>query len=179
MNKICQVLRRISAWQLPNQKQIKMNTTTFITRERPASRLFAPVELLQTVFAALNERNIRGVIDQFADDFTFSDYALDLEFRDKVRLAEFFQKACDLFPDTVVELISTFECGDYAIAEWKLTGTQIQQFRFRSYRFPISLSGSTIVQEKHGRIVRWSDYYDKLTSRRGPLKAFFEEWIEY
>jgi SnoaL-like domain len=179
MNKICQVLRRISAWQLPNQKQIKMNTTTFITRERPASRLFAPVELLQTVFAALNERNIRRVIDQFADDFTFSDYALGLEFTDKKGLTEFFQKSFTLFRDTGVELVSAFECDDHAIAEWKLTGMQIEQFGSRSYRFPISLSGSTIVQEKHGRIVRWSDYYDKLTSRRGPLKAFFEEWIEY
>lgn len=102
-----------------------------------------------------------------------------LQFTDKGRLTEFFQKACEMFPDTVVELVSTFECGDYAIAEWKLTGTQIEQFGSRSYRFPIVLRGSTIVQVENGRGAYWSDYYDELTSRRGPLKAFFEEWIEY
>ena len=131
------------------------------------------------MFAALDQRNISRAVDQFADDFVFDDYALDLQFTDKGRLTEFFQKACELFPDPVLELVSTFECGDYAIAEWKLTGTQPEQFGSRSYRFRIALHGSTIVQTKHGRVARWSDYYDQLRSRRGPLKAFFEEWIEY
>jgi len=156
-----------------------MNTTTFITRERPASRLFASVELLQSVFAALNERNISKAVDQFADDFAFNDHALDLEFKDKRRLTEFFTKARELFPDMHVQLVSTFECGDYAMAEWKLAATQIEQFGSRSYRFPIVLRGSTIVQIEKGRVTHWSDYYDQFTSRRGPLKAFFEEWIEY
>ena len=156
-----------------------MNTTTCSTKERPTSRVFAPVELLQAVFAALNERNIRRAVDQFADNFAFNDYALDLEFKDKRRLTEFFTKARELFPDMHVELVSTFESGDCAIAEWRLTGTQIQQFGSRSYRFPIVLHGSTIVQTNNGRAAHWSDYYDQLRSRRGPLKAFLKEWIEY
>jgi steroid delta-isomerase-like uncharacterized protein len=138
-----------------------------------------PVDILQTVLAAVNERNISRAVDQFADDFAFNDYALNLEFTDKGRLMEFFQKWHELFSDTVVELVSTFECGDHAIAEWKLTATLIEQFGSRSFRFPIVLRGSTIVQIENGRIAHWSDYYDQLTSRRGPLKAFFEECIEY
>lgn len=156
-----------------------MSMTTFTKIDRSLSRAVTPVDILQTALAALNERNISRAVDQFAEDFTFNDYALDLQFRDKGRLTEFFQKACELFPDTVVELVSTFECGDYAIAEWKLTATQIEQFGSRSYRFPIVLRGSTIVQIENGRVAHWSDYYDELMSRRGPLKAFFEEWIEY
>ena len=153
--------------------------TTCTKIDRSLGRAVTPVDILQTALAALNERNIFRALDRFADDFTFNDYALDLQFRDKGRLTEFFQKACELFPDTVVELVSTFECGDYAIAEWKLTATQIEQFGSRSYRFPIVLRGSTIVQIEKRRVTHWSDYYDQLTSRRGPLKAFFEEWIEY
>jgi steroid delta-isomerase-like uncharacterized protein len=156
-----------------------MNTTTCITKERPVSRVFGPLELLQSVFAALNERNIRRTIGQFADDFVFRDNALDLEFTDKERLTEFFQKSFELFPDAVVELVSTFECDDYAIAEWKLTATLIEQFGSRSYRFPIALRGSTIVQIENGRVAHWSDYYDQMASRRTKLAAFFEEWIEY
>ena len=154
-------------------------STTYIEKERVLSGAVTPVDVLQSVLAALNRQNISRAIDQFADDFTFNDYALDLQFKDKERLTEFFQKACELFPDTVAEVVSTFECGDHAIAEWKLTGTQIEQFGSRSYRFPIVLCWSTIVQTKNGRVAHWSDYYDQLTSLRGPLKAFFEEWIEY
>ncbi|HET6975139.1 MAG TPA: nuclear transport factor 2 family protein [Pyrinomonadaceae bacterium] len=142
-------------------------------------RDLAALDVLRSVVAALNRRNISRAVDQFADDFAFNDYALNLEFADKGRLAEFFQKLCELFPDTVVELVSTFECGDHAVAEWKLTATRVEQFGSRSYRFPIVSRGSTIVQIEKGRVTHWSDYYDQLTSRRGPLKAFFEEWIEY
>src|SRR6476619_6363023 len=105
-----------------------MNISTCITKARPASRVLEPVELLQSVFAGLNERNIRRAVDKFADDFAFHDHALDLEFTDKGRLTEFFQKSFELFPDTVVELVSIFECEDYAIAEWKRTSTQTESF---------------------------------------------------
>jgi SnoaL-like protein len=156
-----------------------MSTLTCIKKDSSLDRAVAPLDVLQSVFTALNQGSISRAVDQLADDFVFDDYALDLQFTDKGRLTEFFRKACELFPDTVLELVSTFECGDYAIAEWKLTGTQTESFGSRSYRFPIALHGSTIVQTKHGRVARWSDYYDQLRSRRGPLKAFFEEWIEY
>jgi hypothetical protein len=121
----------------------------------------------------LNQRDISGAVNQFADDFTFHDYALDLEFTEKGRLVEFFQKSRELFPDT------TLECGDYAIAEWKLKATDSQPFGSISYRSPILLRGSTIVQIKNGRVAHWSDYYGQLTSRRATLAAFFAEWIEY
>ena len=156
-----------------------MSTVTRIEKNSSLDRDLAALDVLRSVFAALNRRNISRAVNQFADDFAFTDYALNLEFTDKGRLTEFFQKACELFPDTMVELVSIFECGDYAIAEWKLTATQIEQFGSRSYRFPIALRGSTIIQIEKGRVTHWSDYYDQLTSRRGPLKAFFEEWIEY
>jgi len=67
----------------------------------------APKRILQSVLAALNEGKISKAVDQFDDHFTFTDYALDLEFTDKGRLVEFFQKTRVLFPDTVVEIDST------------------------------------------------------------------------
>jgi hypothetical protein len=76
----------------------------------------------------------------------------------------------------------TFGCvedGDHAIAEWKLAATQTVPHGSISYRFPISLLGTTIVHVENGRIVKWSDYYDENTSRRGGLAGLFTEWIEY
>jgi hypothetical protein len=103
-----------------------MSTVTCIEKNSSLDRDLVALDVLRSVFAALNQRNISRAVDQFADDFAFNDYALDLEFTDKGRLTEFFQKATELFPDTVVELVSTFECDDYAIAEWKLTATQTE-----------------------------------------------------
>jgi ketosteroid isomerase-like protein len=139
----------------------------------------APIDILKSVFAVLNQENIFGAVDRFAADFTYNDHALDLEFADKGRLIEFFQKSRELFPDSVVELVSTFECGDHAVAEWKLTASQSVPFGAIRYRTPIVLSGSPIVRINNGKITHWSDYYDRLTSRRASLGAFFEEWIEY
>ena len=156
-----------------------MTMTTCTKIDRSLGRAVTPVDVLQSVFAALNQRNIPGAVDHFARDFVFNDHALDLEFSDKGRLIEFFQKSYELFPDTVVELVSTFECGDYAIAEWKLTATHTEKFGSITYRPPIVLRGSTIVHTKNGRALRWSDYYDQLVSWRSRLAAFFEKWIEY
>ena len=156
-----------------------MNRVTCIEKDSSVDLAAAPTDVLQSVFADLNEQNISRAVDQFADDFAFNDYALDLEFNDKGRLTEFFAKAQELFPGTRMELVSTFECGDYAIAEWKLTATHTESFGSLAYRFPIVLHGSTIVQTQKGKVVRWSDYYDQLTSRRVGLGAYFTEWIEY
>ena len=156
-----------------------MNTLTCIKKDSSLDRAVAPLDVLHSVFTALNQRDIAKAIDQFDGDFAFNDYALDLEFTDKDRMIEFFQKSFELFPDTAVELLSTFEYGDYAFAEWKLTATHTESFGSLAYRFPIVLRGSTVVQTRSGRVVRWSDYYDQLKSRRGRLGAFFEEWIDY
>ena len=135
-------------------------------------------DILKSVFAALNQKDIFRAVGHFADDFTYRDHALDLEFADKARLIEFFQKSRDLVPDSVAELVSTFGCGDCAFAEWKLTATQIVPFGSRSYRSRIVLSGSTIVKIRSESIAHWADYYDHLTSRRTDLASHFKDWVE-
>jgi SnoaL-like domain len=136
--------------------------------------------ILQSVLAALNEGKISQAVDQFDDHFTFTDHALDLKFTDKGRLIEFFQKSREFFPDTVLEVDSTFQCGDYAVAEWKLTATtETVSYGSKRLRFPISLRGTSIMRTENGRIIYWSDYYDKNRSWRFSLAAFFTEWIEY
>jgi ketosteroid isomerase-like protein len=146
--------------------------------EKPTT-VTAPRRILKSVLTALSQGNISEVVEQFDDHFTFTDHALALEFVDKQRLAEFLHKSRELFPDTAMEVVSIFECGDYVIAEWKLTATQTVPYRSVRYRFPILLRGSTIVHIENGRVTRWSDFYDQNTSRRVNLAAFFTEWIEY
>ena len=130
------------------------------------------------MLTALSEGKIVEVVEQFDDRFTFTDHALAIEFTDKERLTEFLHKSRELFPDTALEVVSIFESGDYAIAEWKLA-MQTVPYGSISYRSRILLPGSTIVQIENGRVTRWSDYYHQNTSRRVNLAALFTEWVEY
>ena len=154
-------------------------STKIIHSDPPAVRVNATERILQSVLAALSEGRISEAVDQFDNDFIFNDHALELEFMDKRRLIEFFEKSRELFPDTIVAVASVFECEDHAIAEWNLTATQTVPYGSTHYRLPISLRGTSIVQVKDGRVIRWSDYYDQLASRRFSLAAFFTEWLEY
>jgi steroid delta-isomerase-like uncharacterized protein len=139
----------------------------------------APQSILQLALAALSDGRISEVVEQFAARFTFNDHALTLQFTDKSRLTEFFQKARELFPDTRLEVLSLMESEDRAIAEWTLTATQTVPYGSIRYGLPISLHGSTILRVENGRIVQWSDYYDHASSWRTGLAAYFTEWIEY
>jgi ketosteroid isomerase-like protein len=150
-----------------------------VLRDEDSIWVYAPQSILQSALAALSDGRISEAVSHFDERFNFNDRALALEFTDKVRLTEFFQKAREQFPDTAMEVVSLMESGDHAIAEWKLTATQTVPYGSNSYRFPVALHGSTIVHVEQGRIVQWSDYYDQCSSRRVSLAAWFTEWIEY
>ena len=105
--------------------------------------------------------------------FRLRDHTLTLEFTDKRRLTEFLETSRELSPDTALEIVSVFEDGDYAIAQWKLAATPTVPYGSISYRFRTSLFGATIVRVQSGKIVQWSDYYDQSSSRRMSLGAFF------
>ena len=135
-------------------------------------------DILDSMLAALSKGKITEFVERFGDDFKFTDLALDLEFSDKGRLTEFLKKSRELFPDAVIDVGSTFEIGDYAIAEWELTATETAGYGSMQLRLPISLSGVSIAQIRNERVVRWSDYYDQAKSHRAGLAAHFRDWIE-
>jgi hypothetical protein len=139
----------------------------------------ARIEILKSMLTFLSEGEVADFVDKFDADFTFADHALDLQFGEKDRLAEFLQKSRELFPDAVIEGVSAFESGDTVMAEWRLTATETASFGSTILRLPISLSGVTIVQFRKNKITHWSDYYDQLKSRRIGLAAAFTEWVEY
>jgi steroid delta-isomerase-like uncharacterized protein len=135
--------------------------------------------ILQTALAAWREGNLVAAIDQFNDQFTFTDHALGLEFKDKGRLTEFLVKIRELFPDSERRDNTLFSGGDRVISEWTLTATQTEPFLGGQLRkVPICVRGISVVQIKNGKISQWSDYYDELKSRRYGVAAFFTEWVE-
>jgi steroid delta-isomerase-like uncharacterized protein len=138
-----------------------------------------PNRILQIALAAWREGNLVKLVDQFDDQFTFTDHALGLEFNDKERLTEFFAKLREYFPDSERRDHTILSSDDRVVSEWTLAATKAEPFLDgRPRKVPINLQGISVVQLKNGKISQWSDYYDQLKSRREGVTAFFTEWIE-
>jgi len=154
-----------------------MHETAVLSNDDDATWVNAPRSILQSALAALSGGRTSEAVAYFDKGFKFDDHALALEFTDKLRLTEFFEKARELFPDSAPEVVSLIESGDHAIAVWKLTATQTVPYG-SLYRLPVCAHGSTIVRVEDRRIVEWSDYSDKASSWRMGLASYFTEWIE-
>ena len=140
----------------------------------------APDKMVLELISDLNEGNIEDAVAIFADQFSFKDHGVQLEFNTKERLTEFFRKAHELYPDMLLQIDTIFVSGDRALTEWTLQATLLEPFFGNSKRrVPISLHGASVVRIENGRITGWSDYYDGLISRRAALASYFTEWVEY
>ena len=93
------------------------------TREGPRTASAGFGSPLEAVLSALRRGLIEEAVAQFCEPFTFVDHGLGLEFTDKARLAEFFRKARELYPDSSVLIDSTFRSDECVIAEWTLRHT--------------------------------------------------------
>ena len=136
-------------------------------------------EVVLTAVTNLNSRRINEAIANFAEEFRFKDHGIDLDFNDKERLAEFFQKTREFYPDSFRQADTILISGDRVAVEWTVRATLIEpSFGGLSRTVPISLQGVSMVRTDNGKITEWADYYDGLTSRRTRLAAYFTEWIE-
>jgi len=81
--------------------------------------------LVMTALTGLNSGNIDDVMGYFADEFRFNHYGIGLQCREKDRLAEFFQKARELYPDSFVNVETVIGDGDHVFTEWILQATLI------------------------------------------------------
>jgi hypothetical protein len=130
------------------------------------------------VLTHLKNGKIDDAIARFAEEFRFKDHGIGLQFKHKERLAEFFQKTRELYPDSSLQTDTIFVSGDHVITEWTHQMTLTEPFYGGlSRKVPVSLHGASIVRIEIGRITDWSDYYDGLASRRTALASHFTEWV--
>jgi steroid delta-isomerase-like uncharacterized protein len=158
--------------------QTEMNTQTIVLDDLSADTT-TPDRILCAFLAAWWHGNVVEAADQFGDRFTFTDYAIGLEFKDKEGLTEFLPKAREFSPDS--QRIDNTICSgeDGVISEWTLTATASEPFLGGLIRsVPIRVQGISVVQMQNGKITRWSDYYDQLTARRYGLASWFAAWTE-
>ena len=136
-------------------------------------------QMVLPVLTRLDNGNIDDAIARFAEEFTFKDRGIGLEFKDKGRLTEFFQKTREYFPDSSLQVDSILMSLDHVVSEWTLHTSVTEPFYGAlSRKVQILLHGVSVVRTKNGKITEWSDYYDGLTSRRTALAAYFTDWGE-
>ena len=135
--------------------------------------------IVLTVLSHLKNGKIEEALASFAEEFQFKDHGIGLEFKDKQRLAEFFYKTQELYPDCFLQTDTIFVSGNRVITEWTLRFTLTEPFFGGLKRtVKVCVQGVSIVRIENGHIAEWADYYDGLTSRRTALGAHFEEWVE-
>jgi len=136
-------------------------------------------EVALTALEHLKKDEITDVIACFAEKFQFNDRGIGLEFNNPRRLAEFFRKTREFYPDSSLQTGKVIVSGEHVITEWTLRFTLTEPFYGgQSQKVPIVLQGASIVRIANDKITGWTDYYDGLTSRRNALGAHFEEWVE-
>jgi steroid delta-isomerase-like uncharacterized protein len=132
-----------------------------------------------TALTYLKNGKIVDAIACFAEEFRFKDHGMGLEFKDKERLTEFFQKTQELYPDSLLLTDTIFVSGDDVITEWTLQATLTEPFYGElSRKVRVSVHGASIVRTDNGKITDWADYYDGLVSRRTALASYFTDWVE-
>lgn len=137
-------------------------------------------KVVLAVLTHLQKGEISEATSYFAESFHFNDHGVELEFTDLSRLADFFQKDRELYPESSLRMGTVLVSGDYVSIQWnRHTVLTEPSFGGLTRKVPVGLHGASIVRVEDGKIKEWSDYYDGLTSRRTALADYFTEWIEY
>ncbi|HWY54224.1 MAG TPA: nuclear transport factor 2 family protein [Terriglobales bacterium] len=105
------------------------------------------------VLAHLQKGEFNKATACFAETFQFNDWGIGLEFRNIRRLADFFKKPRELYPDSSLQTDKILVSGDHVIAQWTLHTVLTEPFYGGfSRNVPISLHGASIICIENARI---------------------------
>ena len=124
--------------------------------------------------AAVNSRDMEKFLSFYTDDCVYEDLAVGKVNRGKDELRSFYSDSFRMAPDLKFEEKITFTSGDWAAAEWVMTGTHsgsTPEMPATGKRF--SVRGASVMQIRDGKISRESDYWNmaSLLQQVGILPA--------
>ena len=125
---------------------------------------FLTDKILDDWEAAWSVHDIDKLLSLFTDDCVYEDVTLGAVHHGKAELKGFADLLFAAFPDFKVELASGFIAGNWAGAEWTMSGTHkgdLPELPATGKHF--SVRGSTIRELRKGKIKRNSDYFDRVT----------------
>ena len=74
-------------------------------------------EVVLTVLTHLRDGRINDATAWFAENFQFNDRGIGLQFKDRARLAEFFQKTRELYPESSLQADRILVSRDYVVSD--------------------------------------------------------------
>lgn len=123
-----------------------------------------PEGIVRAFFNALNSRDFARAAGPIAENCEWMSVATGRVFSGPSAIVEGLREFANAFPDWACELERVHCVGEVVVAEWITTGTFRREFRGkpangRSFR----RRGCAVADVKGGKIVRYRDYYDRVT----------------
>ena len=117
--------------------------------------------VVRSVFDAENAYEVEKMLSPYSDDVLFEDVPFGIVAKGKEQLREELDWFFDAVPDARTELKFVFSSGDWAAAEWVLSGTQKGDFpglpaTGRSF----TARGVTIFKVERGKVKKRTDHWD-------------------
>ncbi len=129
---------------------------------QPSDGLTSPEDLAASVAEIWSGHDTDLVDDVFADDGIYEDVAMQASMRGKAEIRGFMEETFAGFPDFNVEQVRFFSTENMIASEWIMSGTHTGDFPgFEATGNPFSVRGASVAVVRDGKIVRWTDYYDR------------------
>ena len=120
--------------------------------------------VLEDLAAAWTAHDIDRVLSLCTDDCVYEDVTMAAVNRGKQELKAFADAVLGAFPDFKMNLTSGFIAGNWAAAEWTMSGTHRGDLPgMPATGKTFSLRGASICELRDGKISRNSDYWDMVT----------------
>jgi len=114
--------------------------------------------------AAWSRHDVEKLFSLCTDDCVYEDVTMGAVNRGKAELKSFANAIFAAFPDFKIQLMSGFSAGNWAGAEWTMSGTHTGDLPgIPATGKTFAVRGSTICELKAGKIKRNSDYWDMVT----------------
>jgi steroid delta-isomerase-like uncharacterized protein len=132
-----------------------------VVREEHAPSLDRP---FKDWAAAWSLHDVDKLLSLCVDDCVYEDVTMGAVRRGKAELKSFATAVFAAFPDFTVRLTSGFTAGNWAGAEWTMSGTHQGDLPgLPATGKSFAVRGATICELKAGKIKRNSDYWDLAT----------------
>ena len=120
--------------------------------------------MLEDLAAAWSVHDIDKLLSLCADDCVYEDVTMGAVNRGKAELKQFARAVFGAFPDFKMDLTSGFLAGNWAGAEWTMSGTHKGDLPgLPATGKTFSIRGASICELHDGKIKRNSDYWDMAT----------------
>ena len=124
--------------------------------------LMSPEDLADKVTEIWSAHDTDIVDDAFADEGIYEDVAMQAAMRGKAEIKKFMEETLAGFPDFDVKQVRFLSTENMIASEWIMSGTHTGDFPgFKATGKPFSVRGASVGVVRDGKIVRWTDYYDR------------------